>query len=383
MAAEVLASAGAAVTVFEMHRSPGRKLLLAGRSGLNLTHSEPLARVLERYDPCPPALGAAIESFPPEAVRAWADGLGQDTFVGSSGRVFPDAYRAAPLLRAWLTRLTDLGVQLRPRHRWWGWDGERLRFETPEGDAVVEADATVLALGGASWPRVGSDGSWTREVEAEGVRVASLRPSNCGLFVEWSPVFVDRFEGEPVKNVVAHWGNRSVRGELVITRRGLEGGPVYALAGPLGGAATLPATVLLDLAPDLDEAALVTRLSGRRPKESQSRWLRGAGLEPVAVGLLREATGNRLPDEAASLASLMKALPLMVTGLASLDRAISTAGGVVFDDLDDDLMLRGRPGVFLAGEMLDWDAPTGGYLLQACLSTGHAAGSAAARFLRD
>ncbi|MEZ5246178.1 MAG: TIGR03862 family flavoprotein [Acidimicrobiales bacterium] len=381
MAAEVLASAGAAVTVYEMHRSPGRKLLLAGRSGLNLTHREPLHGFLGRYEPATAALTAAIEAFPPEQVRAWAEGLGQPTFVGSSGRVFPEAHRAAPLLRAWLDRLAGLGVELATSHRWVGWEGDRLRFSTPDGERVVDVDASVIALGGASWPRVGSDGGWVATFTADGTEVEPLRPSNCGVVVDWSDVFRERFEGHPIKNVVVRWGERSVRGELVVTRDGLEGGPVYALSGTLGRTNRFPTSLVLDLAPDLDAASLVDRCSRRRPKESQSTWLRGVGLEPVVAGLLREATGNRIPDDPAELATLVKAAPVEVRRLASIDRAISTAGGVAFAALDVDLMMRSRPGVFLAGEMLDWDAPTGGYLLQACFSTGHRAGRAAASFV--
>ena len=328
MAAEVMATAGVDVTVFELHRSPGRKLLLAGRSGLNLTHTEPFERFVGRYDPCPPALASALDECRPDDVRAWADGLGQRTFVGSSGRVFPEHYRAAPLLRAWLARLEALGVELRTRHRWVGWEGDALRFVTPVGDVTISAAATVLALGGASWPRVGSAGEWVEVLEPAGVRVASLRPANCGVTVDWSPVFVDRFEGEPVKNVVVSAAGRSTRGELVVTRAGLEGGPVYAAAGPLGQRGRFPADVRLDLAPDLPLTALERRLSSRRPKASQTTWLRGAGVEPVAVGLVREATGNRVPDDPTALAALLKALPLSVTGLSPLTRAISTAGGV-------------------------------------------------------
>jgi uncharacterized flavoprotein (TIGR03862 family) len=381
MAAEVLATAGAAVTVYEMHRSPGRKLLLAGRSGLNLTHSEPFDAFVARYDPCPPALTAALERWRPEQVREWADGLGQRTFVGSSGRVFPEAHRAAPLLRSWLARLADLGVELRTRHRFVGWEGEHPRFLTPRGEITVRADATVLALGGASWPRVGSAGEWVEVLTDDGVEVAPLRAANCGVLLDWSPVFAQRFEGMPVKNVVVGWGGRSARGELVVTRTGLEGGPVYALSGPIGRGGRFPTELILDLAPDLEPAAVAARLSSRRPKASQTTWLRGAGVQPVAVGLLRESTGNRLPDEPNALAELLKAVPLPLAGLAPLDRAISSAGGVAFDGLDDRLMLEDRPGVFVAGEMLDWDAPTGGYLLQACFATGRAAAEGAADHL--
>lgn len=381
MAAEVLAAAGAEVTVFEMHRSPGRKLLLAGRSGLNLTHAEPFDDLVGRYGRMTPALRAALEGFPPTALREWADGLGQDTFVGSSGRVFPAAHRAAPLLRAWLARLDDLGVELRTRHRWVGWHGDELRFVTPDGEAAVATDAVVLALGGASWPRVSSAGEWADVLGDEGIEVAPLRAANCGLLVDWSPVFVDRFEGAPVKNVVVEWGGRLHRGELVVTRAGLEGGPVYALSSAVGRAGRFPTSLTLDLAPDLDRSALAARLSARPARASQAKWLRGAGIEPVAVGLLREATRNQLPDDPGALADLLLATRLPVTGLAPLDRAISTAGGVTFAAVDDQLMSRLRPGVYFAGEMLDWDAPTGGYLLQACFSTGRLAGLRAADHL--
>jgi len=382
MAAEVLAGAGAMVTVHEMHRSPGRKLLLAGRSGLNITHTEPFEQFLARYGPVAPALTAALEQFPPDRLRAWVEDLGQPTFVGSSGRVFPQAHRAAPLLRAWLARLAELGVEMRTESRWEGWEEDgRLRFATAGGESTVDADATVIAVGGASWPRVGSDGGWATTLAAHTVEVQPLRPANCGVTVGWSAVFLERFEGEPIKNVVVTYGERSVRGELVVTRDGLEGGPVYSLASTLGADGGFPVDVSLDLAPDISASTLTERLSSRRPKDSQSTWLRGAGLAPVAVGLLREATGNRIPDDPATLAELLQAAPLPIVGLSPLERAISTAGGVSFAELDEHLMLRSHPGVFLAGEMLDWDAPTGGYLLQACFSTGAWAGRGAAAFL--
>jgi len=382
MAAEVLARAGAAVTLYEMHRSPGRKLLLAGRSGLNLTHTEPFDDLVARYEPRPSALVAALNEFSPKELRAWVEALGQPTFVGSSGRLFPQAHRAAPLLRAWLGRLELLGVRLRTQCRWDGWDDTgRLRFATPSGDEVVEPGAAVIAVGGASWPRVGSDGGWTAALSEDGIEIEALRPSNCGLKVDWSQVFLDRFEGTPVKNVVVSNGNRSRRGELVITREGLEGGPVYALAGALGAGDSFPAAISMNLAPDLSAAALAERLASRRPKESQSTWLRGAGVASVAIGLLRETTGNQLSDDPATVAETLHDARFSIVGLSSLDRAISTAGGVRFEALDDWLMLGSRPGTFLAGEMLDWDAPTGGYLLQACFSTGVRAGRGAANYL--
>jgi uncharacterized flavoprotein (TIGR03862 family) len=392
MAAEILATAGIGVTVFELHRSMGRKLLLAGRSGLNLTHSEPLDVFLTRYAPSAPPLDLALREYDQKWLRAWADGLGETTFVGSSGRVFPASVRAAPLLRAWLGRLSGLGVEFRPRHRWMGWTTDGLlRFEVGADltGVDVNADATVLALGGASWPRVGSDGSWAATLTASGVPVKPLRSSNCGVAVSWSAVFVDRFEGEPVKNVVVTASGPSRRGEIVVTRSGLEGGPVYAASAELrrglarrGPDRGDPCELLLDLAPDLTVDRLVARLSSRRSGETQSRRLRRAGFSPVEIGLLRESTHNRLPDGPSELAELAKAVPIEVAALMPIERAISSAGGVSFSAVDDQLMVRDLPGTFVAGEMLDWDAPTGGYLLQACFASGAAAGAGARDWLR-
>lgn len=358
MAAEVLASAGVRVTVLERMAAPGRKLLLAGRGGLNLTHTEPLDALLDRYGAARPRLEAAVRAFGPDELRAWAAGLGEETFVGTSGRVFPEGFRATPLLRAWLRRLEGLGVEIRTRHRWSG-------FDDP---ATSGAEATVLALGGASWPRSGSDGAWVAPLEAQGVDVAPLRPSNVGFAVDWTPAFRDRFAGAPLKNVVLTHGDTSVRGEAMVTAAGVEGGAVYALSPSLRdeierhGAATL----LVDLRPDRSEA----QLRKGRPRDSATNALRRAGLPPVAVGLLREATGNRLP---ADPAPLVKALPLRLVATLPIERAISTAGGVALEEVDDAFMLRRRPGTFVAGEMLDWEAPTGGYLLQATFSTAVAA----------
>ncbi|KMO34962.1 NAD(FAD)-utilizing dehydrogenase [Methylobacterium tarhaniae] len=375
-AAEILAEAGLRVTVIERMPSPARKLLIAGRGGLNLTHSEPLERFLARYAPPERRLDAAIREFPPLALREWCEGLGQPTFVGSSGRVFPQAFKASPLLRAWLARLDRLGVALRTRTRWTGWDADgALALAGEGGRDILHADATVLALGGASWPRLGSDGAWVPVLAAEGVSVSPLRPANAGFTAEWSPVFVERFAGAPLKRIALRLGDEQVRGEAVITRDGVEGGVVYALSRPIREAieAQGAAVVQLDLRPDLDEAALTRRLAAARPKESRATVLRkAAGLSPPAAGLLREAT-RELPVEAGALAALIKAVPLRLTGLRPIERAISSAGGVAFADLDDRFMLRSRPGTFLAGEMLDWEAPTGGYLLQASFASGRAA----------
>jgi uncharacterized flavoprotein (TIGR03862 family) len=373
-AAEVLAQAGRAVTVYERMPSVARKLLIAGRGGLNITHSEPRAAFLGRYHP-QGYLDAAIAAFPPDALRAWCADLGEPTFVGSSGRVFPRSFKASPLLRAWLVRLDRLGVRIRTRHRLTGID-EGLRFETPDGPLAIRPRATLLALGGASWPRLGSDGRWVPLLEGLGVAVAPLRPANAGFAVAWSDLFRERFAGAPLKRVSLACGRTAVRGEAVITASGLEGGAVYALSRVLREAiaARGGAELVLDLRPDLSRAALARRLSGARSGDSAAARLRkAAGLAPAAAGLLREAAGTALPTDPEALAGLIKAAPLTLTASAPIERAISTAGGVRLDAVDGRSMLRTRPGLFLAGEMLDWEAPTGGYLLQGALAGGRAA----------
>ncbi len=385
-AAEILAEAGLRVTVVERMPSPARKLLIAGRGGLNLTHSEPLERFLARYAPPERRLDAAIRDYPPQALRDWCEALGQPTFVGSSGRVFPQAFKASPLLRAWLSRLERLGVRLRTRTRWTGWDADgALALAGEHGPETLRADAVVLALGGASWPRLGSDGAWVPVLQEEGVAVSPLRPANAGFTAAWSPVFAERFAGAPLKRIALRFGPDQVRGEAVITRDGIEGGAVYALSRPIREAieARGEAVVDLDLRPDLDEATLARRLAGARPKESRATVLRkAAGLNPPAAGLLREAS-RELPADPTSLAGLIKAVPLTLTGMRPIERAISSAGGVAFADLDDRFMLRARPGTFLAGEMLDWEAPTGGYLLQASFASGRAAAKGVLNWLRE
>jgi len=390
MAAETIAQGGADVTVYDAMPSAGRKFLMAGRGGLNLTHSENLPAFLARYGAAMPRLAAAVEAFTPDALRAWAEALGQPTFVGSSGRVFPQAFKASPLLRAWLRRLGDSGVQLTLRHRWTGWDDAgRLRFETPDGPRTVEARATVLALGGASWPRLGSDGAWFKTLAAKGVAIAPLRPANCGFTVAWSDVFKNRFEGEPLKGVALSFGAHVVRGEAMITRSGIEGGGVYALSTDLREAvmANGAATLNVALRPELKAAELMARLAAPRGKQSLSTFLRKAlHLSPLAIGLLQEAAiadGASLATlSPASLAGLINAVPVRLNGVAPIDRAISSAGGIAFDELDGDFMLKRMPGVFAAGEMLDWEAPTGGYLLQASFATGVAAGRGVLRWLK-
>lgn len=376
MAAEVLATAGQRVTLYEAMPSAGRKLLMAGRGGLNLTHGEPLARFLTRYRPQQPLLRAAIEAFPPQALIAWCEGLGQPTFVGSSGRVFPRAMKASPLLRAWLARLQGLGVTLRLRHRWSGWDENgALRFATPQGEQLVQPAATLLALGGASWPRLGADGGWVPLLEAAGIAVSPLQPANCGFTLAWSEHLRERFAGTPLKPVTLTFGGESLQGECIVTASGLEGGALYALSAPLREAIRREgqAILTLDLRPHLDEAELARRLAGLAGAPSLGTRLRKAGgLSPLAAALLREAPGP-LPSEPLGLARRIKALPLTLLAPAGIERAISTAGGLSFAALDRNWMLRQRPGLFAAGEMLDWEAPTGGYLLQGCFASGVAA----------
>jgi len=382
MAAETIAQGGAAVTVFDAMPSVGRKFLMAGRGGLNLTHSEPLDVLLTRYQEATPKLSPAIEALPPERLRAWCEALGQPTFVGSSGRIFPKTLKASPLLRAWLRRLDAMGVQFSLRHRWIGWDEDgRLLFQMPVGQFAVEANATVLALGGASWPRLGSNGGWVETLRAKGVTVSSLKPANCGFTVDWSDIFRDRFEGEPLKSIAFSFGGRTVRGEAVITTGGIEGGAIYALSADLREAilGSGSATLHIALRPDLQAAALSARLSAPRGKQTFSNWLRKATqLSPVALGLLQEtakASGISLSSlSAETLAERINDVRLPLTGVAPIARAISSAGGIALDELEADFMIRRLPGVFAAGEMLDWEAPTGGYLLQACFATGAAAG---------
>jgi uncharacterized flavoprotein (TIGR03862 family) len=390
MAAEWLAAAGVRVTVYDRMPSVGRKLLLAGRGGLNLTHSEPLETFLDRYRPSHEALRVAIAAFPPQRLREWCEMLGQPTFVGTSGRVFPKAMKASPLLRAWLRRLNVAGVTFAVRHRFIGGRDGALAFARPDGTIVTDRpDATVLALGGASWPRLGSDGGWVAALAEAGVTISPVRPANCGFRVPWSEAFRSRRAGTPLKRIALTFAGDTVRGEAVITADGIEGGAIYALSGPLREAMVRDGSAVLaiDLRPDLTQADLATRLGKARAKESLSTTLRkNARLSPAAIDLLREAAiGQRrrlagLP--AAELAAMIKAVSLRLTGVADIARAISTAGGVSFGEIDAHFMLRKRPGVFVAGEMLDWEAPTGGYLLQASFATGVAAAEGALTCLK-
>ncbi|MBS0471013.1 MAG: TIGR03862 family flavoprotein [Proteobacteria bacterium] len=364
MAAEVLSAGGAQVTVLDRMPSVGRKLLMAGRGGLNLTHSEPFERFMTRYGAAAERLRPVLEAFTPADLIAWANGLGQETFVGSSGRVFPKAMKASPLLRAWLGRLERQGVRFRLRSDWRGWDDDgALRF----ADETVLADATVLALGGASWPRLGGDGGWVRLLREKGVAVSDLKPANAGFDVAWSAPFRERFAGQPLKNIALRFGSQVVRGEAMVTAYGLEGGVVYAASAALRDA--LPAVAEIDLRPDRSVEQLAAALARPRGKESLSNFLRKAAkLSPLEINLLREP--GPPPADPAGLAERIKSVPLTLTAMQPLARAISTAGGVSFDAVDDGLMLKAVPGTYVVGEMLDWEAPTGGYLLQACFATG-------------
>jgi uncharacterized flavoprotein (TIGR03862 family) len=385
MAAEIMARAGRRVVIHDAMPSLGRKFLMAGRGGLNLTHDEPLERFLTRFGPVTENLRPALESLPPAALRQWSEELGQPTFVGTSGRIFPKSFKSSPLLRAWLGRLAMLGVETRTRHRFEGFDPEgRVLFATPEDHIVQAAAATILALGGASWPRLGSNGGWASVLAARGVSLAPFKPSNCGFDIAWSEPIRSRFAGAPLKSIELTFEGHRVRGEAMVTANGIEGGAIYALSSPLRDAimARGVATLVIDLKPDLSEGDLAARLSRPRAGQSTATFLRkAAGLSPLAIALLREP--GPLPVMPEELARRIKGLSLNLVDVRPLDRAISTAGGVAFEGIDEHFMLRDLPGVFVAGEMLDWEAPTGGYLLQACFATGAAAGRGALRWLES
>ncbi len=365
MAAEVLATAGVRVAIYDRMASVARKFLMAGRGGLNLTHSEPMDRFGGRYGKRSAALKPALDAFTPRDLRAWADSLGADTFVGTSGRVFPRAMKASPLLRAWLNRLEGLGVVIHLRHDWRGWDGEALMFDTPNGTMRIKADRTVLALGGASWPRLGSDGGWIPLLEDKGVEIAPLRPANAGFTVGWTAYFSERFAGEPLKNIALSFGGKTVKGEAMLTRQGIEGGAVYALSGTLRDAIARDghANLTIDLRPDMNAGQVASKLGRASAKDSLSNRLRKAlNLSPAAIGLVHE---TKVSD--------IKAVPVRLTAMQGLDRAISSAGGIRFEAITSGFELKALTGVYAIGEMLDWEAPTGGYLLQACFATAVAA----------
>ncbi|NDW00042.1 TIGR03862 family flavoprotein [Salipiger sp. PrR002] len=373
MAAEALLSAGHGVTLAEAKPSIGRKLLMAGKSGLNITKAEPFAAFLSAYGEAATDLRPMLSAFPPEEVMHWAEGLGQTLFTGSTGRVFPHGMKASPLLRAWLARLDGMGLERHTRWRWTGWDGDAVLMDTPEGPQRLTPEVTVLALGGASWARLGSDGSWAGIFSTEGLPVTPFAPANAGLVVAWSQHMKAQF-GAPLKGLAFRAGTQRSRGEAVISARGLEGGGLYPLSPALREGAPLE----VDLCPDIERDTLAKRLARPRGKQSLSNHLRKVvKLSPAARALLMECA-RPLPDDPAALATLLKALPVPHEGLRPLDEAISVAGGVPFAALDEGLMLKHRPGTFVAGEMLDWEAPTGGYLLTGCLATGLWSGRAAA-----
>jgi uncharacterized flavoprotein (TIGR03862 family) len=383
MAAEALAGAGIAVDLYDAMPSVGRKFLLAGRGGLNLTHAEPSPQFRSRFPGREAEVGRWLDAFDAQALRDWSHGLGVETFVGSSGRVFPTEMKAAPLLRAWLHRLRAAGVRFHMRHRWLGWDapGHALQFATESGPITMRADATLLALGGASWKRLGSDGAWQPVLQAAGVGVAPLLPANCGFDAQWSAHFRERHAGQPVKTVTGSCTAPDGRllqrqGELVVTESGVEGGLVYALSAPLRDtiATAGTATLTLDLAPGKSLERLQAELAHPRGSRSLASHLQSrAGITGIKAGLLREVLGRDGFGDMARVAAAVKSLPLTLVSPRPIDEAISSAGGVRFDAMDDNLMLRALPGVFCAGEMLDWEAPTGGYLLTACMASGRQA----------
>ena len=381
MAAEVLAAGGCAVTLYDRMPTLGRKFLMAGIGGLNLTHSEPIDDFLQRYRGSFD-VSECIRAFSPVDLIEWCKGLGHETFVGSSGRIFPTTFKASPLLRAWLQRLVDLGVDFRTRHQWTGWNGEALIFDTPNGPTTVAADATVLAFGGASWPRLGSDGKWHPVLGENGIGTEPLRPANCGFDIGWDEHVGSRFAGTPLKSICLRFRDTSIRGEAVVTQGGIEGSAIYALSASLRDEIESAGRAVLhiDFKPDGTGPELVSKLQQCRSGDSLSNRLRKAGLSQAAIAILREGA-HPLPSDATELVTLIKSAPLTLVGTRPIDRAISTAGGVRGDALDPRQMLAQRPGVFVAGEMLDWEAPTGGYLLQGCFASGRQAGHGALAWL--
>ena len=384
MAAEHLAGKGHLVTVYDAMPTVGRKFLLAGKSGLNITHAEDYARFVTRYGAANKRLRRVLDLMTPEAIRIWAADLGTETFVGTSGRVFPKVMKASPLLRAWLKRLENMGVTILTRHRWSGFDADALLFDTPDSQMRITADATLLALGGASWPKLGSDAAWVPLLQAEGVEIAPLRPANCGFDCDFSESFDTRFSGQPIKSVKATSAAGTTQGEFVISRGGIEGSLIYAHSASLRDALDRDgrAELALDLAPGRTAEKLSADLARQDRKASFStRLKKAAGLDGVKIALLREVAPDANRLQADTLAGLIKALPLAVKRPRPIAEAISTAGGVTMDAIDDNFMLKSRRGTFIAGEMLDWEAPTGGYLLTACFATGVAAASGIDRWL--
>ncbi|WP_460107988.1 TIGR03862 family flavoprotein [Pseudomonas sp. H1_F01] len=389
MAAEVLSQAGLQVDLYDGMPSVGRKFLLAGVGGMNITHSEAFPAFLSRYGERAPNIAPLLRAFGAEQLCEWIHGLGIDTFVGSSGRVFPTDMKAAPLLRAWLKRLRDAGVAIHTRHRWLGWNPDgSMRIASPEGEKTLRPDATLLALGGGSWSRLGSDGAWMLPLEQRGVTLAPLQPSNCGFEVEaWSDLMISKFAGAPLKNIAIGLNDDVPRlGECVITTTGIEGSLIYALSAAIREAINQhgSATIHLDLLPGRPVDKIQQALSKPRGSRSMAKHLHSQlGIDGVKAALLRELTPAECFTDPARLAQAIKTLPLTLVKTRPLDEAISSAGGVAFSNLDERLMLKSLPGVFVAGEMIDWEAPTGGYLLTACFATGFHAGLGALDWLSN
>ena len=389
MAAELISKSGAKVNVYDAMPSVGRKFLIAGKGGLNITHSDPKDVFLSRYGTRSTYIKPMLDCFDAEALRTWVHELGIETFIGSSGRIFPTDMKAAPLLRAWLHRLRQSGVTIHVRHQWLGWnesDSQVLRFMSPQGEKEVKADVCVLALGGGSWPQLGSTGAWTSLLAQRGVQIAPLVPSNCGFDVSWSAHFRERFVGQPLKSVMASFNDFHQQGDCVVTTTGVEGSLIYALPAPLRDeiASSGTATLYLDLAPGRLLTSLIEKISQPRGKQSMANHLRKRlGIDGVKAGLLREVVPATNFNDPIKICSAIKALPIKLIATRPIAEAISSAGGVSFDAVNDHLMIRALPGIFCAGEMLDWEAPTGGYLLATCFASGRAAGEGVLKWLRN
>jgi len=386
MAAEVISAHNVKVDVYDSMRSVGRKFLMAGKSGLNITHSDPFDVFVSRYGKHRENIEPLLKVFGANELREWVHSFGIETFVGTSGRVFPMGMKASPLLRAWLTRLNASGVTFHLRHKWMGFlPDNSFRFVTPDGEVIVKADAVILALGGGSWSRLGSDGAWVPWLKRAGAEVEALRPANCGFDVEWSEHFHEKYEGHPVKSVILSFGDFRGQGEFIVTKEGVEGGLIYAASALMRDEIEVNgvAVMYLDLKPDRTLEWLKDKLSRPRGKRSLASYLeKTLGIRGVKAGLLREFISKNDFMNAERLAELIKALPVPLAQPSPLDEAISSAGGVRFESLNEDLMLKNLPGVFCAGEMLDWEAPTGGYLLTACFSSGYASGNGVLKWLK-
>jgi uncharacterized flavoprotein (TIGR03862 family) len=385
MAAEVIRAHGVALAVYDAMPSVGRKFLMAGRGGLNLTHSEPFEKFISHYGNRKQQIEKWLMDFGPDELRAWARGLGIESFVGTSGRVFPVGMKTSPLLRAWLKRLDEAGVQFHPNHKWRGWNADRsLKFETPDGEKNIRADAVVLALGGGSWARLGSDGAWVNWLKQAGVKVEALKPSNCGFDVDWSPHFRNRFEGQPLKSVVLTFGALRQQGEFIVTKNGVQGNLIYAASAQIRDEieAHGKAVIGLDMLPEKTEAQVLEKLSKPRGSRTMASHLeKTVNLKGVKAGLLREFVPKDDFANMERLAASIKHLQIPLIAPRPLDEAISSAGGVTFESLNEHLMLKNLPGVFCAGEMLDWEAPTGGYLMTACFASGRVAGEGVLKWM--